>query len=114
MLAFIGTGARLVIPILIQQTIDKALVPDRVDLSLAFIFCAIGAICVLVSSVALRKATLRLGWRAEDGLYTLRVKLFDHIHKLSLASHNDENEERWFLGLLATSRHLLSFSPGVD
>jgi putative ABC transport system ATP-binding protein len=90
MLAFIGTGARLVIPILIQQTIDKALVPDRVDLSLAFIFCAIGASCVLVSSVALRKATLRLGWRAEDGLYTLRVKLFDHIHKLSLASHNDE------------------------
>lgn len=90
MLAFIGTGARLVIPILIQQTIDKALVPDRVDLSLAFTFCAIGASCVLVSSVALRKATLRLGWRAEDGLYTLRVKLFDHIHKLSLASHNDE------------------------
>lgn len=38
MLAFIGTGARLVIPILIQQTIDKALVLDRVDLSLAFIF----------------------------------------------------------------------------
>lgn len=90
MLAFIGTGARLVIPILIQQTIDKALVLDRVDLSLAFTFCAIGASCVLVSSVALRKATLRLGWRAEDGLYTLRVKLFDHIHKLSLASHNDE------------------------
>ena len=48
MLAFIGTGARLVIPILIQQTIDKALVPDRVDLSLASLSLS-GSISILGS-----------------------------------------------------------------
>ena len=33
---------------------------------------------------------MRLGVRAEEGLYTLRIKLFDHIHRLSLADHNEE------------------------
>ena len=90
LLAFVGTGARLVIPILIQQTIDNALTGELIRLDLVVLYCSIGALSVLISSIALRKATLRLGSRAEDGLYTLRVKLFDHIHKLSLASHNDE------------------------
>ena len=45
---------------------------------------------VIVSSFALRKAVLRLGIGAERGLYTMRVKLFEHIHRLSLADHNDE------------------------
>jgi putative ABC transport system ATP-binding protein len=44
----------------------------------------------VISSIALRSAIYRLGTRAEDGLFTLRITLFDHIHRLSLADHNDE------------------------
>jgi putative ABC transport system ATP-binding protein len=88
--AFIGTGARLVIPILIQQSIDHGLQPNQVRVSFIAMLGVIGACCVVVSSVSLRVATKRLGTRAEEGLFSLRIKLFDHIHRLSLADHNEE------------------------
>lgn len=88
--AFIGTGARLVIPILIQQSIDHGLQPGDIRVSYIALLGLIGSGFVLSSSVSLRIATKRLGTRAEEGLFTLRIKLFDHIHRLSLADHNDE------------------------
>ena len=88
--AFLGTGARLVIPILIQQSIDHGLQPNQVRVSFIAMLGVIGACCVVVSSVSLRVATKRLGTRAEEGLFSLRIKLFDHIHRLSLADHNEE------------------------
>ncbi|MEY4873622.1 MAG: hypothetical protein RJB41_324 [Actinomycetota bacterium] len=88
--AFLGTGARLVIPILIQQSIDHGLQPNQVRVSFIVMLGVIGACCVVVSSVSLRVATKRLGTRAEEGLFALRIKLFDHIHRLSLADHNEE------------------------
>ena len=88
--AFLGTGARLVIPILIQQSIDHGLQPNQVRVSFIAMLGVIGACCVVISSVSLRVATKRLGTRAEEGLFALRIKLFDHIHRLSLADHNEE------------------------
>ena len=88
--AFLGTGARLVIPILIQLSIDHGLQPKNIKVSYIAMLGSIGACCVVFSSISLRVATKRLGTRAEEGLFTLRIKLFDHIHRLSLADHNDE------------------------
>lgn len=88
--AFLGTGARLVIPILIQLSIDHGLQPKNIRVSYIAMLGSIGACCVVFSSISLRVATKRLGTRAEEGLFTLRIKLFDHIHRLSLADHNDE------------------------
>jgi putative ABC transport system ATP-binding protein len=47
-------------------------------------------VAVVSTAWALRTAVLRLGISAEQGLYTIRVKLYDHIHRLSLADHNEE------------------------
>ena len=88
--AFIGTGARLVIPILIQLSIDHGLQPGNVRVSYIGLLGLIGSVWALISSASLGIATKRLGTRAEEGLFTLRIKLFDHIHRLSLADHNDE------------------------
>jgi putative ABC transport system ATP-binding protein len=88
--ALFGTGARLVIPILIQQSIDHGLQPGRVDIAYVVKLCGIGAVCVVISSFCLREATKRLGTRAENGLFSLRSQLFDHIHRLSLEEHNNE------------------------
>jgi len=90
LLALFGTGARLVIPILIQQSIDHGLQPGRVDIAYIVKLCGIGAVCVVISSFCLREATKRLGTRAENGLFSLRSQLFDHIHRLSLEEHNNE------------------------
>jgi putative ABC transport system ATP-binding protein len=88
--AFIGTGARLVIPILIQLSIDNGLQIGNIRVAYIAWLGLIGSGFVLISSASLRVATKRLGTRAEEGLFTLRIKLFDHIHRLSLADHNDE------------------------
>ncbi len=90
LLALIGSGARLVIPILIQMSIDNGMSSDAVDIGYVTKLCAVGAVSIVISSFALRSAVYRLGTRAEKGLFTLRVKLFEHIHRLSLADHNDE------------------------
>lgn len=90
LLALIGSGARLVIPILIQMSIDNGMSSDVVDIGYVTKLCAVGAVSIVISSIALRSAVYRLGTRAEEGLFTLRVKLFEHIHRLSLADHNDE------------------------
>jgi ATP-binding cassette subfamily B protein len=90
LLALFGTGARLVIPILIQQSIDHGLQPGHIRVTYISQLCIIGAICVVFSSLCLREATKRLGTRAENGLFSLRSQLFDHIHRLSLEDHNNE------------------------
>jgi len=90
LLALIGSGARLVIPILIQMSIDHGMSSGDVDINYITRLGVVGAVSIVISAIALRSAAYRLGTRAEEGLFTLRVKLFDHIHRLSLADHNDE------------------------
>jgi len=89
-LALLGTGSRLVIPILLRQIIDHGFVGGSMRTGFVTTLCVAGLASVFVSSVTLRLATARLGTRAERGLFAMRVRLFDHIHRLSLADHNEE------------------------
>ena len=41
---------------------------------------------------AQRTAVARLGHRSEEALYGLRVRLFEHIHRLSIADHSEERK----------------------
>ena len=89
-LALLGTGSRLVIPILLRQIIDHGFVGGQMRTGFVTSLCVLGLLSVLVSSFTLRMATARLGTRAERGLFSMRVRLFDHIHRLSLSDHNEE------------------------
>ncbi|HEX9260412.1 MAG TPA: ABC transporter transmembrane domain-containing protein, partial [Acidimicrobiales bacterium] len=89
-LAFAGTSGRLVVPIVIQQAIDKGFVEGEVRVDLVARLAAIGAALVLVASVCNRAAVIRLSRQSERALYGLRVKAFRHIHALSIAHHADE------------------------
>lgn len=89
-LAVMGTGARVTIPVLLQQAIDHGLTGSEVRTGYVFRLVAIGAAIVLVAAACQRTAVARLGERAEQGMFLLRTKLFDHIHRLSLADHNEE------------------------
>lgn len=88
--ALVGSLARVAVPILMQQTIDKGLQPGNIRLGFIMQICAVAAVSVAVAAFSLRQAVLRLGIGTEEGLYTIRVRLFDHIHRLSLADHNEE------------------------
>ena len=91
LLAAIGAAGRVVVPILIQQAIDRGIVgQDEVRIDLVVQLAIVGVVAVLISGVALRQAVLRLGGRSERALLDLRVRLIGHIHQLSLADHNEE------------------------
>ncbi|MFM8775701.1 MAG: hypothetical protein ACKOEH_02235, partial [Actinomycetota bacterium] len=68
-LAVVGSLARVVIPVTIQQTIDKGLRPGDVRIGFIVQMAIVAAICVMIASVALRQAVFRLGVGAENGLY---------------------------------------------
>lgn len=89
-LALLGTGGRVALPILIQLTIDRGFAGGTVDVGYVTRIAMVGAIVVMIAAASLRTAATRLGTRAEKGLYSLRVGLFDHIQRLSLADHNEE------------------------
>ena len=48
LLAFVGTGGRLAVPILIQQAIDKGFVNGQVDMGAIVRLCAIGAVVITI------------------------------------------------------------------
>ena len=89
-LAFIGTGGRLAVPILIQQAIDKGFVNGQVDMGKILQLCIIGAVFITVASIAMWGAIVRLAVRAEDALYGLRMQVFEHTLSLDLADHEEE------------------------
>lgn len=90
LLAAVGAGARVAVPILLQMAIDHGVRNGDVDIAYVVRLSLVGACLVIVTSVCQRAAVVRLGTRSESALFSLRVTLFSHIHRLSLADHNEE------------------------
>mgnify|MGYP000008368002 CR=1 FL=1 len=90
-LAALGSAGRIVVPILIQQAIDKGIVgQDEVRVGFVVQLALVAVVAVTVAAVALRQAQVRLGERSERALYDLRSSLIGHINELSLDDHNEE------------------------
>lgn len=94
LLALIGAAGRVVVPILLQQAIDRgfATVAGRtvVDVGVITWLCVVGFAALFITGIAQRTAVLRLGRTSEEALYGLRVRLFQHVHRISVEDHNDE------------------------
>jgi ATP-binding cassette, subfamily B, bacterial len=89
-LAMVGAAGRLVTPILVQQSIDKGISGGSVDVGKVAQLAAIGAVLVVLGTIANRAAVVRLSRQSERALYGLRTRAFAHIHRLSLADHAEE------------------------
>jgi ATP-binding cassette subfamily B protein len=89
-LAMVGAAGRVVVPILVQQAIDHGFRKDAVDVGTVTVLGAIGLAVIILATIAQRAAVARLGQRSEEALYGLRVRLFEHIHRLSIADHGEE------------------------
>ena len=78
-------------PILLQQAIDKGISGDGgVRVGFVAVLAAIAAVALVIAGIAQRTAVVRLGRRSEQALYHLRARLIAHIHRISLADHNEE------------------------
>jgi putative ABC transport system ATP-binding protein len=86
--AIVAAAGKLIIPILIQQILDRGILgPDGFRPTFVIGACA-GAVVLTIVVLALsRTAYLRLVRAAEETLRTLRVRAFEHIHRLSIADH---------------------------
>ena len=96
-LAMVGALGRVAMPILVQQAIDRgfdgtSIDGITVDVGTVTMLGAIGLAVVLLATACQRMAVARLGYRSEEALYGLRVRLFDHIHRLSIADHGEEKK----------------------
>ncbi|MFM8601283.1 MAG: ABC transporter ATP-binding protein [Actinomycetota bacterium] len=89
-LAAVGAGARVAVPVLLQMAIDNGVRDGTVKVDYVVRLAVVGALMVVVTSACQRAAVVRLGLRSEAALYELRVRLFSHIHRLSLADHSEE------------------------
>jgi len=83
-LALVGTTAQIVVPIALQQVLDRQVVGvSSIDLVVVAQACLAAAAVTIVAMVANRAATVRLVTAAATGLTELRIRVFRHIHDLS-------------------------------
>ena len=89
-LALAAAVGRLVIPITIQQVLDRGVLGEA-GYRPGFIWVVSIAAFVLIAIVmaASRMAHIRLVIAAEAVLLGLRTRAFEHIHRLSLADHTE-------------------------
>ncbi|MGH3242967.1 MAG: ABC transporter ATP-binding protein [Spirillospora sp.] len=90
-LALLSTAGRVVVPIAVQQTIDKGLGgTDGPDIGFIRTAVALCAVAVLVTAVCAYLMNVRLYKTSEGGLAALRTKAFRHVHDLSMLTQSGE------------------------
>ncbi|MQY02276.1 ABC transporter ATP-binding protein [Actinomadura macrotermitis] len=91
LLALVSTAGRIVVPIAVQQTIDKGLGhaggPDIGFIRTAVVLCAVAVLLTALSAYAMN---VRLYKTTEGGLATLRIRAFRHVHDLSMLTQSGE------------------------
>ncbi len=91
LLALVGTAGRLVVPVSVQQTLDRGINgPGGVDLAFVAKMAVVAALAILATGVSSYFMTARLFTASERGLATLRIKAFRHVHDLPLLTQNTE------------------------
>jgi len=87
--ALMVAGGNLVIPIAIQQILDKGVSSSDPDWPFVVQTC-VGAAVAMVLLAGLNKITyLRLMRTATTVIYSLRVRTFAHVHELSIRHHGE-------------------------
>lgn len=89
-LALVATAGRVVVPIAVQQVIDRGLAGGDPDLGLVTQLVLLCAVVVLVTAVAVYRMNVRLFRTTETALAGLRVRAFRHVHDLSVLHQQGE------------------------
>ncbi|GAA2039956.1 ABC transporter ATP-binding protein [Catenulispora yoronensis] len=91
LLATISTLGRLVVPLTVQQTLDRGiLAKGGPDYGVVRTMVAVSAVAVLITAVSAYLMNVRLYTSSERGLASVRTKAFRHVHDLSLLHQQAE------------------------
>ena len=88
-MALIVAAGSLAIPVLIQQILDQGLREEGLRSNFIYISCAVAFLIVTFVIFAQRATYNRLVRVAETTILELRVRVFRHLHRLSLADHQE-------------------------
>ena len=87
LMALAVAGGKLLVPLTIKEVLDRGITTSGVNVNSVLFFSLI-AMFLSIAGMALGKATYyRLAKTAEDVLMGLRIRAFEHLHKLSIADH---------------------------
>jgi ATP-binding cassette, subfamily B, bacterial len=90
-LAVLASAGQVVVPIAVQQTLDRGLGdPAGPDVRFTILMGLLAGVAILLTSWASYAMTKRLFTTSERGLATLRIKAFRHVHDLPLLTQNTE------------------------
>ena len=89
-LAVIATSGRVVVPIAIQQIIDRGLQADQIDMGYIRTVIVFAAVALVVTALTSSLMHIRLAVTLETALSVLRVKAFAQIHRLSPLQRAEE------------------------
>lgn len=102
MFAAIGTIIQIVVPVVVQQIIDHDILgSDRVDVGRVVAKGGVALIAMFAAFLVRRMALVRLAKASTTGLSELRVRTFEHLHRLSIL--HTEAERRGVLVARVTS-----------
>jgi ATP-binding cassette, subfamily B, bacterial len=92
LLALLATAGRAIVPIVIQQTIDRGLGSGAGGVDMPYVLWAVVLAFVAVVATAALSAgmNIRLATSVEHALSNLRVRAFAHIHDLSMLHQASE------------------------
>jgi ATP-binding cassette subfamily B protein len=91
LLALLSTAGRVLVPVTVQQTIDRGIRGTAgARPGLVLVLAGLAALGLVVTTVAAYAANRRIFRSTEAGLATLRTKAFRHVHDLSVLSQNTE------------------------
>jgi ATP-binding cassette, subfamily B, bacterial len=90
-LAVVASLGQVIVPIVVQQTLDRGLNGSGgPDVSFTVLMGLLAAVAIGLTSWASYLMTRRLFITSERGLATLRIKAFRHVHDLPLLTQNTE------------------------
>lgn len=90
--AILSAVARLVLPILVQQTLDGGFEEGRVDFEFVWKATLAAALLIVIIYLLTTMTYRRVIKTAENTLLGMRVRAFSHIQRLSLAEHGESRK----------------------
>lgn len=91
LLALLATAGRIVVPLTVQQTLDRGLLaPGGPDLGVVGVMVSLAGVAVAVTAVSAYLMNYRLFRTTETALAALRVRAFRHVHDLSMLHQQAE------------------------
>lgn len=91
LLALVAAGGRLVVPIMVQQTMDTGIgATGGPDVRRAVQLVCVGVLLVLLTAWCSAWASRRIFRGTEAGLASLRLRAFDHVHRLSILTQGTD------------------------